>query len=452
MNLVPKNTRLTRRAYWLIRLRWIAICGVLLIAGLAYLLSVDFNYIGVISVSFLLMFHNTLSLYLLNRTIKSAEKKHILKNIKNQIFQQIIIDIILLSVLLNFSGGIENPFYLFFLFHIIISSILLSRLRSYFVFILAFILFLSIALLEYYQILPHNCLCVEGFYGNDNYLSIPFILSRISIFSITAFIVVYLTGSIAIKLRFHEDKLSEAYKRITKSHDELKRKDAVKDEYVLRVTHDIKGHLAAIQTNLAVLVKGIAGQLDDKQLKFTTIAYNRTLKLSDFVQDLLKVTKMRLSNDVEYEKISMKKSIIKVIDVNKDNALAKNISLSYTYFSDKELIFGNQFSIEELISNLVLNAIKYTPNGGKVEVLVKDDSKNIIVTTKDTGVGIPKEDVDKVFEEFFRASNVKTTIKDGTGLGLSLVKQIVNRHNGNIWVESELNKGTSFIFALPIAT
>jgi signal transduction histidine kinase len=102
-----------------------------------------------------------------------------------------------------------------------------------------------------------------------------------------------------------------------------------------------------------------------------------------------------------------------------------------------------------MITNLLLNAIKYTPEKGTIEINAKESNGNILVEVIDTGIGIPQQEIARVFDEFYRASNAKEVEKDGTGLGLSIVKQIVERHGGKIWVDSQESVGTKFSFTLP---
>jgi signal transduction histidine kinase len=99
--------------------------------------------------------------------------------------------------------------------------------------------------------------------------------------------------------------------------------------------------------------------------------------------------------------------------------------------------------------NILANAVKYTPCNGKIDIRVNDKGNTILIQIKDTGIGIPNDELPKIFEEFFRASNAKEIEKDGTGLGLSIAKQVIERHNGKIWVESEKGKGSTFSIELP---
>jgi len=106
-------------------------------------------------------------------------------------------------------------------------------------------------------------------------------------------------------------------------------------------------------------------------------------------------------------------------------------------------------SIEEVITNLMLNAIKYTPEEGNVTIRTLNLKNKVLVEIEDNGVGIPKEEKTKVFDEFFRGTNVKHIEEDSTGIGLSLVKSIITRNDGKIWIESEEGKGSIFRFTLP---
>jgi len=112
-------------------------------------------------------------------------------------------------------------------------------------------------------------------------------------------------------------------------------------------------------------------------------------------------------------------------------------------------IRGSEEYIQEAVLNLVANSVKYTPRSGKVNVNVIDKGNSIFIEISDTGIGIPEGELPKIFDEFYRASNAKNIEKDGTGLGLAIARQIVERHNGKIRVESEEGKGTAFFVTLP---
>jgi len=434
----PQNTRLIKRAYWLIKLRWIAIAGVCLATFFAHnIMGVSVEDVPLYCVAAALVLENIISLLLLKRIIGASFNNAPIKKIINF---QITADLVALTILLHYSGGIENPIIIYFVFHMIIASILLSVRESYLQATLAVFLISLLAVLEYKGIIPHHCL--EGFVTCNMPQGIFNVLGHVFILATTLYLVVYMTSSISIQLRNQE----EAYRQ---ANIQLQQKDRIKDEYVLQLTHDIKGHLAAIQSCLSVLANGIAGPLSEQQADFVSRTHDRTKKLTKFVKALLRLTEMRLSDKFERDFFSLKDTVSIAIESVKTKTEDKNITLSSSIEPTVDKVFGNQFSIEEAITNLLLNSIKYTPTNGTVQVQVKDNGETVLVEISDTGIGIPANEIDKVFDEFFRASNARRVERDGTGLGLSIAKQTIQRHGGHIWVESQEGKWTKISFTLP---
>jgi signal transduction histidine kinase len=110
---------------------------------------------------------------------------------------------------------------------------------------------------------------------------------------------------------------------------------------------------------------------------------------------------------------------------------------------------GVRVYIEEAIANLLANSVKYTPQGGRIDITINDKGRDLLIQIKDTGIGIPKDEIPRLFEEFYRGKNAKKIEKMGTGLGLSIAKEIVDMHNGKIWAESEEGRGSTFYIKLP---
>jgi len=244
-------------------------------------------------------------------------------------------------------------------------------------------------------------------------------------------------------------ELQKQEKALREANTQLKEKDRIKDEYVFRVTHDIKGHLAAIQSCLYVAGSKSSGELNDKQAEFMSRADKRTSQLTGFIKDLLNLTRMRLSGQVEMDTFSLADSISGALETVAPKAEDKSISLTSNVDPAVGQLTGDEFSINEMITNLLFNAIKYTPAGNSVHLEATRHNGRVQLDFVDTGIGIPESELDNVFDEFFRATNAKKTEKDGTGLGLSLVKQIVGRHGGEISVKSVEGRGSTFTVILP---
>ena len=244
-------------------------------------------------------------------------------------------------------------------------------------------------------------------------------------------------------------ELQKQEKALREANIKLTEKDRIKDEYVSRVTHDIKGHLAAIQSSLYVAANESVGPLNEKQSNFMDRALKRTGQLTSFVKELLNLTQMRLSGRLEMETFSLPDSISRSLSSIANRAEEKSITVSSNVEPSVGKIVGNEFSINEMITNLLFNAVKYTLENKTVRLEAKSGDNHVRIDIIDTGIGIPADELGNVFGEFFRASNALKTEKEGTGLGLSIVKQIVEQHGGEISVESQEGQGTRFTVILP---
>lgn len=437
---VEKSLRLQKLingAYWLVKLRWLAIAGVISVPVIAInLFGMQVEYKFLLSVAAGLVVENILVLLILQLQ-KKRDIFNSINSFKLILNFQIALDLIFLTVILHFTGGIENLFYIFYLFHLVISSMLLSKRNSYFFCFMALLFLCIISYAEYKGFIDHHHLWHQQ---TDSFHSIKnpgFLVQTILIFGFTSFIIVYMTNAIVSILRKQENEL-HAY------NDQLLRKDTIKNEYVLRLTHDIKGHLAAIQINLSLMIDKMIGGLNNKQEEALNNVYNRTVRLSDFVNRLLNLTYMRLNKKIELEIFLVHEAVENAISLIQGIAEEKSLCLRYHVDKSLDTITNNKFAFEELISSLVLNAIRYTKDCGKIDVVVKDKNESILIEISDTGIGIPSDEIDLIFDEFYRASNARAYKPHGTGLGLAIVKQIVNLYQGDIWVESKLNIGTTF--------
>lgn len=440
MEPVPEEIRLLRGAYWLSNLRWIAsVCVPIGTYVSSNFLDIALADAALYTLATLLFLYNIAVRLLLDHAVETEEEVS-RRTIRRVIHLQISVDLILLTVLLHFSGGIENPLVFFFIFHMVIASILLSKRESYAQATFAVLLFGLLVLLEHEGYIKHYCL--TGFVPHCLQAQTLYIVGTFGVFATAVFVAVYMANYIATRLKQTENVYRQA-------NVMLQEKDRIKDEYVSRVTHDIKGHLATIQGCLAVVVDRMGGKLGDQEADLVNRAHQRAIKLTNFVRALLRLTQMRLSNKLEMEDFSMAEALRNVAAAVSARAEDKSITLNCDIAPSMKKVRGNQFSIEEMIANLLLNAIKYTPADGTVAIKARNHDGSVLVEITDTGIGIPKQEQHKVFDEFFRATNARRTERDGTGLGLSIVKYIVERHGGQISVESEEGHGTTFRLILP---
>jgi len=431
---------LIQRAYWLIRLRWVAIATLAAATFVSHeLMRVSLSASALYAFSVILLIYNFV-LYDLLRYWTWGDKQPPPTRITGIITFQISADLLILTTIIHFSGGIENPFSFFFVFHMIIASILCSTRRSYLQATLAAVLFGGLVILEGTGVLRHYGLA--GFAQHELYRNSTFIFGFLFIFIATLYLVVYMTTSISEQLRLQQESLEKA-------NVQLQEKDHVKNEYVLRVTHDIKGHLAAVQSCLDVVLDEMVGPLNERQKDMVGRAHHRTTKCMEFVTALLKLTRMKLTGQLDIERFSLRNCVLSALALVQTRAQSKSITLHHHIDPAVEFIDGEAVLIEETVTNMLLNAVKYTPAGGSVSLDVKRDGAFVQVRITDTGIGVPPADLMRIFEEFYRADNARATERDGTGLGLAFAKQVVERHGGRIWAENNPTGGSTFIFTLP---
>jgi two-component system phosphate regulon sensor histidine kinase PhoR len=230
----------------------------------------------------------------------------------------------------------------------------------------------------------------------------------------------------------------------------LKELDKMKSEFIAMVTHELRAPIAAVEQQLTVILSKMAGDVTEKQEQLLSRAKQRTRGLLDLIKDLLDLSKIEAGKMVQYkEPLLLQEAIQRVVDLMRAEAENKKIDLQFSIPSKVSLINADRNSMEGIFTNLISNAIKYTPEGGKVWVALGEEGGFVKATVSDTGIGIKKEDLPRIFDKFYRVKTTETRQIVGTGLGLSIVKSIVDAHLGSISVESEEGNGTTFTVLLP---
>jgi PAS domain S-box-containing protein len=230
----------------------------------------------------------------------------------------------------------------------------------------------------------------------------------------------------------------------------LKELDKMKSEFIAMVTHELRAPIAAVEQQLTVILNKMAGEVTEKQEQLLSRAKERTRGLLDLIRDLLDLSKIEAGKMVQYkEPLLLQEVIQRVVDLMRIEAENKKINLQFSAPPKISLIHADRNSMEGIFTNLISNAIKYTPEGGKVWVHLGEEGGFVKANISDTGIGIRKEDLLRIFDKFYRVKTKETRQIVGTGLGLSIVKSIVDAHLGSITVESEEGGGTTFTVSFP---
>lgn len=243
-------------------------------------------------------------------------------------------------------------------------------------------------------------------------------------------------------------KFGEVFNMMVNNLREL---DKLKSEFISVAAHQLRTPLSAVKWAVKMVMDGDAGQVNEEQKNLLDQGYKSNERMIVLINDLLDVSRIE-AGKFEYEFVEG--SIEELVDnlVQEFQQIVKHKSINLKYFrSDKPLpkVKMDPLKLRMVAENLIDNAIKYTPPGGKVEIVFKYYRNVIEFVVSDSGVGIPKDQLPQLFSKFFRAKNVMRMQTDGTGLGLFIAKKIVEKHGGMIWAESEEGKGTQMHFSLP---
>ncbi|MEW6669545.1 MAG: ATP-binding protein [Thermodesulfobacteriota bacterium] len=227
--------------------------------------------------------------------------------------------------------------------------------------------------------------------------------------------------------------------------------DRMKSDFVNMVAHELRSPLVAIRQLQSVLLEGMAGPLQDKQQEFVSRGVKKIDALLDLINDLLNVAKLEEGRLLQQAvRIDLSEMIREMVALMEPRARQQGITLTCASDNPPPICADPQ-NVEKVLGNLISNAINYSPNGGKVALTARGVGDAVEIAVSDTGVGIAPEELSRIFEKFYRVKHPKTRHVTGTGLGLSLVKGIVEAHQGRIEVESVPERGTTFRILWPAA-
>lgn len=397
--------------------------------------------ISIINVS--IFFYNIL-LHYIQRLVKPDSGRF---NPLHLSLLQIILDFSSLLMLVYFTGGIESPLYMLFIFHMIIGSLILPGFVIYSVAVAIIAAFGVLVFFEYYGIIIHHS--VKGLRDFSLYNNLNYCLTFLTIFAFVMLISVLIANKIVMQLYRMEQDLLTALNKLNAVEIE-------KQKYIIGIVHELKTPLTAVQSYLNLILQKFLGPLNEKVEEKLDRASQRSGEAIKMINDVLRISKLRLLDETAFEEVDISEIICSVFEKQKINADMKQIHLELVKNSaEARKVTGDKFLLELALSNITANAIKYTGSGGRVKMILDDDYKGSIIKICDSGVGIPHEELNKIFTDFYRASNIKKLGFEGAGLGLSFVQQIIEKHGGKISVQSpseigtKENPGACFIVNLP---
>jgi signal transduction histidine kinase len=247
-----------------------------------------------------------------------------------------------------------------------------------------------------------------------------------------------------------EKKIKERTNELVKSLREIETISKLKSDFISSVSHELRTPLTSVKGFSSLLVDEKFGKLPQEAKKRLEKIDENVNKLVNMVNTLLDISRIESGKmEIKIAPSDIVKLIHDTTDFLSPQIHSKKINLNLS-LPDKLSTYMDKHLIERVLINLINNAIKFTPKDGSINVGCKKEKKSAIISVSDTGCGIEKDDLEKIFQEFYRVSNPINAAVRGTGLGLSLVKRIIDTHKEKIWIESEVGKGTTFYFTLKL--
>jgi signal transduction histidine kinase len=228
----------------------------------------------------------------------------------------------------------------------------------------------------------------------------------------------------------------------------LKELDEMKSEFVATVSHDLRAPLTFMRGYTTMIP--MVGEVSPKQKRYVEKIMIGIEQMTELIDDLLDLGRIEAGVGLMSEPCRLDDIIVSLVDSMRAQAKAQALTLRLDRTEDVTVVVGDAALLRRVISNLIDNAIKYTPEGGKITVGWQTRDDRVLISVADTGIGIAKTDQVRLFEKFSRIKRRETIKIKGSGLGLAIVKSIVERHHGRVWVESELGQGSTFYVELPL--
>ncbi|MFW6134172.1 MAG: ATP-binding protein [Elusimicrobiota bacterium] len=241
-----------------------------------------------------------------------------------------------------------------------------------------------------------------------------------------------------------EQKINEKTKELEKSNKRLKELDKLKSDFVSMVSHELRTPLTSIIGYAKTLMN--LNLPDQERKESLKIIEQEGKRLSNLIEEYLDITKIEAGRfEIEVNPVDIKKVIRDVMDTAKFSEEKIELKIS----EGLPLIMGDKKRLERVLRNILDNAVKYSPPNEKVKISVHQDGNQVVVSVKDRGPGVSEQELDKIFDKFYRIDSKKNKETGGSGLGLAIAKGIIEAHNGKIWVENRIEGGAEFAFSIP---
>jgi signal transduction histidine kinase len=432
--LQPTLEELRQNTQLLIKLRWAAGVSIIMITGFArFILHIDLNTLPLFLIGVAVLSYNGLLFF------ANSGRSESLARAKQLAWGQILLDWLMTIMLVHLTGGITSPALMYFVIHAALSGAVLSPWQTRGLVLSVIVIVGSLAWLEHIGAVPH--IVVHDFaMGQALYQNSTYIAAMMFFFGSTVFTLSELMTQNSQRLRYQTQHIQELYE--------------ARETFVRVATHELRAPLGASLSLMRNIEQGYAGDVSEQQAQILSRVGSRLEGLRILIDDLLDLTASCEASTIHatLQPESVRTALEKIVDRETPFADQKQIQLECVLDDYPGIVLADDFGLGIIFGNLVNNAIKYTPEGGnvRVEYRLVQPEQVIRVRVSDTGIGIPADELPRIYSEFFRASNAKRSSIIGTGIGLAAVHTLVERYRGSIELASEEMKGTTFTVSLPL--
>ena len=425
---------LRARLDWFNKLRWGAAFGVMavvLIAGVGLKAPIEVR--GLMLTGAVLLLLNT-AYELRNRRFKAVDIAVELRLVK----VQMVCDLLALTVLLNLSGGVENPLLFLYVIHVIIASLLFKGREIFQIAWLAIFLFTADVFGEYFGLLPHHHLPTAGEVAHE----LSFVLMTLGSFWLVILFCAYVGALIMKHNRSIKDELA-ARQAV------LLAEDRAKTDFFRFVTHEIKSPVNTAQSGVETALELGGESMAPSVRDVLERAIGRLKQATKIIQDLADLTRGGVLKEENLTEVDFNDLVSAAVDDQRDLAARSSLAMNVLLPDPPIILTTIRNMAETIVANLVNNSIRYNREGGRVSVRLVDTGKRVRLVVEDQGIGIAEEEQDLIFDEFYRSTEARETSTLGTGLGLAIVRKFVEELGGTIEVDSTVGRGSTFTVTLP---
>lgn len=447
-----EQAELIARLRWFIQLRWV-FGGMLIALGIVFSLTPigDLNAWVGIGTGVAIIAYNWVFWFLERWLVRRRPGAHA-RNATLAATSQIVLDLVALTVVLHAAGGVETPLYIFYLFHMVVATLLLRMRRVFALASLAIALFGALAVAEMNAWIPHHGL----FDGLTEYQSARYVGVTLLAFSSAVLIAVYLGTNIADRLRererevlWLETELAQNVADLEKANSALMEAEKANMSHFRQVSHELKGPLATQQSLLRALLIEVK-DFPAQQKQRVERAIVRGDELLALLDDLLVLSQTRETNVRTSPKwVDPSETLRDMLDAEALRAREKGLKWREEITTDLSPFCTDPAMLRTLAQNVVSNAVKYTAPGGDVTFCLRDDGNDLLMVVRDTGIGISPEDLQRIGQEFYRTREARESSSSGTGLGMTIVRSIVDTFQGGVDLSSRPGQGTTVTIRLP---